>query len=153
MFSLSSQYYPKGKIDPNKKIEKYNQKQTIYNPEIHIVGTDGAGNTSLCNALLNAGVNVNSCNDYDSLKHLPEPKSFNKDYNPRKILFIFGPIDRSIYSHYRRWKNANNHLKKLGSDIVPNTYAEYVKKSDLTGKDLSGYTNQFKNWKNSFIDT
>nr|QFG73991.1 MAG: hypothetical protein [Megaviridae environmental sample] len=112
--------------------------------KILLVGTGGAGNTSMCKSMLNQGITFNSPTNKDKLKHLlhPDMTCFHK------AIFVYGDIVKSIYSHYRRWKSPNNHFKNFNAK-VPLTFEKLVKETVEKQTDLTGILQQISNWQQS----
>lgn len=116
---------------------------------LYVVGIGGAGNTSMLE-YLSKKTKTNHPYDKDSIKHLSKPEDMK--FKPNKVLYIYGEPTRSIYSHYRRWDNPNDHFNKLTSGTENNyvhsdSYKIYVNDVLKTKKDLSGLLEHFRRWR------
>jgi hypothetical protein len=120
-----------------------NSKNLNNNIDILVVGMGGCGNTSMIKYLNSKNIKVNHIGNKDNFKHMLKPHEY--DYKCKKVIFVYGDLPRSIYNHYRRWKNVNMHFKNLHTHLPP-TYAQFVNKVCQQNKDISRLYEQFINW-------
>jgi hypothetical protein len=121
--------------------------QQITDIDYLVVGTGGAGNTSFIRYLTDKGLKTNHTGNKDGHKHLYNPSLVKRLPRTKKAIYIYGEPVRTIYSHYRRWKNPNSHFKHFNVYYKhPNNYEQYIKDVDEYGFDISGLDRHTHNW-------